>query len=253
MSNLVATTLTALLFVSCSAVSAETRRGSFQETTTVIEVAGEEWAASFASYTDPDQEVSWSVVVPDNYDPETPAGVLVYVSPSNSGRLPRGWKSVLAEQNLIWVSANKSGNRVDTRKRIAYSLLGPTFIAKEYKVDSRRIYVAGLSGGGRVASIVAPAYPTIFDGAIYICGVNAIPNQLADNIDALQSSRFVFVTGENDFNRAETSRIHDDYQQAGLENSYYLEFRRMGHENPDGDGLTRAIAFLDSAESVPGI
>ncbi len=157
MSKLATNFLVVFLFVSFSAKSADVRTGNFRESTTVVEVAGEEWAANFASYVDADQEVTWSIVVPDNYDSEIPAGVLVYISPSNSGRLPRNWDSVLAEKNLIWVSANRSGNRVDTRKRIAYGLLGPSFIAKNYKIDADRIYVAGLSGGGRVASILAPA------------------------------------------------------------------------------------------------
>ena len=246
MNKLIARILTALLCASFSAESADTRSGSYRDSSTVVEVAGEEWAANFSSYVDSDQEITWSVVVPENYDPEVPAGVLVYISPSNSGRLPRDWNSVLADQNLIWVSANKSGNRIDTRKRIAYSLLGPAFIAKNYKIDSKRIYVAGLSGGERVASIVAPAFPSIFSGAIYICGVNALPTELAENLDAVQSNRFVFVTGEDDFNRAETKTIYGKYLQSGLNNSNYLEFRRMGHENPDGDGIAEAIAFLDS-------
>lgn len=241
--------LAILLLTYCSVAAAEIRTGSFQETTTVVEVAGQEWSANFSSYVDADQEITWSIVVPENYDPDVPAGVLVYISPGNSGRLPRDWGSVLAGNNLIWVSANKSGNRIDTRKRIAYSLLGPTFIATKYNVDSSRIYVAGLSGGGRVASIVAPAYPGIFAGAIYICGVNSLPDQLTGNLSTMKSSRFVFLTGENDFNRTETRNNYNKYLQAGLQDSHYLEFSRMGHENPDGDGLASAIAFLDAAES----
>ena len=246
MSERITHLLVALLVASLPAEAADIQTGSFSQSATVIDVAGAEWTASFAAYVDADQEITWSIVVPENYDPELPAGVLVYISPSNSGKLPRGWDSVLAEKNLIWISANKSGNRVDTRKRIAYSLLGPTFIARNYKLDSDRIYIAGLSGGGRVASIVAPAYASIFDGAIYICGVNSIPDQLAVSIESLQSSRFVFVTGEDDFNRAETKNVHREYQQSGLKNSHYLEFRRMGHENPNDDGIAEAISLLDS-------
>jgi len=246
MSKHFALIVTASLIASLPAQADEIRVGSFRESATVLDVAGEEWAANFASYVDADQKITWSIVVPENYDPELPVGVLVYISPSNSGRVPRDWVPVLDQKNLIWVSANKSGNNVDPRKRIAYALLGPTFIANNYEVDSGRIYIAGLSGGGRVASIVAPSFPALFSGAIYICGVNSLPQQLAGSLDALHANRFVFVTGERDFNRAETRVIHDKYLRSGLDNSHYLEFGRMGHENPDGDGISQAIDFLDS-------
>jgi pimeloyl-ACP methyl ester carboxylesterase len=238
--------LTTTLLAIVSVAEADVRVGSFRESSTVVEVAGEEWAASFASYVDADQKVTWSVVVPENYDPEVPAGILVYISPGNSGRMVRDWGSVLDNENLIWVSAGRSGNSIDPRKRIAYALLGPTLIAKNYNVDPDRIYVAGLSGGGRVASIVAPSYPTLFTGAIYICGVNPIAEQLASNIESIQPNRFVFVTGEDDFNRIETRKVYDEYIQSGMDNSHYLEFKRMGHENPDAEGLAEAIALLDS-------
>lgn len=246
MNQFTALFLTTALLAPVAAAGADARVGSFRESSTVVEVAGEEWAANFASYVDADQKVSWSIVVPESYDPAVPAGVLVYISPGNSGRIVRDWDWVLEEKNLIWVSAGRSGNNVDPRKRIAYALLGPTLIAKNYNVDSDRIYVAGLSGGGRVASIVAPSYPTLFKGAIYICGVNTIPEQLANNLGAMRTNRFVFVTGEDDFNRAETRKVHDQYLKSGLDSSHYLEFNRMGHENPDGDGIAEAIALLDS-------
>jgi len=246
MSKPVAFVLMASLFVALSAAADDSRVGSYRESTTVLEVAGEKWAARFASYVDADQKITWSIVVPKNYDPEIPAGVLVYIDPNNSGGVARGWASVLNEKNLIWISANNSGNNVDPRKRIAYALLAPTFVARKYNVDSDRVYLTGLSGGGRVASIVAPSYPTLFKGAIFICGTKPLPPQVAESPGPLQSNRFVFVTGEYDFNRGETKSVHASYVRAGLHNSRYLEFRGMGHQNPDGDGIAQAIEFLDS-------
>lgn len=36
--------------------------------------------------------------------------------------------------------------------------------------DDQQIFVAGFSGGGRVASKLASQYPEVFAGALYICG-----------------------------------------------------------------------------------
>ncbi len=244
--------LALLMFVSAgflgSAIAAESQLGEYQETATVTEIAGEAWARNFTGMIDADAEIEWSVNVPENYKPDSPAGVVVYISPSNSGAMPWRWKSVMEENNLIWIAANQSGNKVNPRLRVSYSLLAPVFIDKYYNIDVNRIYVAGLSGGGRVASIVAPEYSALFRGAIYICGVNRMRKEFSASLAASDAHRFVFLTGENDFNRKETKNVYSAYRRAGVENSLYLEIRKMGHENPDARGFAKAIAYLDDRE-----
>jgi predicted peptidase len=237
--------LATCMFVIHPATADESQLGAYNESASVIEIAGEDFARNFASVISADSRIDWEVYVPDTYDSDVPAGVIVYISPSNSGKIPQQWQSVIEAQNLIWVSANKSGNRINPRLRITYSLLAPAFIDKNYEIDSNRIYIAGLSGGGRVASIVAPEYPTLFRGAIYICGVNDLDRKSREQRDRIRSSRFVFLTGSDDFNQRETKRVHKAYRRAGIEDSYYLEVLGMGHENPDAERFAEAIAYLD--------
>ena len=221
------------------------RTGTFLHEESVTDIAGTEWAERFEGVVKIDRELTWSVSVPVNYSPERPAGLLVYISPSNSGKMPERWESVLEAQNLIWVSAHKSGNRINPRTRITLALIGPMLIGRDYEIDPSRIYVAGLSGGGRVASIVAPQYPQIFRGALYICGVNSMrkdaPLAQQDNTN----NRFVFLTGSRDFNQRETKQIFNQYERQASGNSLYLEVPGMGHENPAADAFAEAIQFLD--------
>lgn len=224
------------------------RLGAYEESASVLEIAGEGFARNFESVISAESEVELEIYVPDTYDSDAPAGVVVYISPSDSGKIPKQWQSVMGEQNLIWVSANKSGNSIDPGVRITYSLLASAFINKNYAIDMSRIYVAGLSGGGRVASIVAPEYPAFFRGAIYICGVNKLDRKLKNQLDRIRSSRFVFLTGSDDFNQRETKRVHKDYLRSGIENSYYLEVPGMGHENPAAEQFAEAIAYLDNEQ-----
>lgn len=238
-----------LLIATClhegTADAAALRAGKFQASASVLETAGEAWAKRFSGIIKQGKKIKWNIVVPESYDPNRPAGLLVYISPSDSGKIPRRWEPVMAEQNLIWISASRSGNNIDPRRRIVYSLLAPMFISKNYQIDPRRIYVAGLSGGSRVASIVAPEYASVFQGAIYICGVNAWQPKSAKSLKKVQSRRFVFLTGSRDFNQRETSKIYHEYQDAGIQNSLYLEIKNMGHENPSAVGISKAIAYLD--------
>ena len=43
-------------------------------------------------------------------------------------------------------------------------------MTRRYAIDESRIYVAGFSGGGKVASMLAVIYPEVFDGAIPMGG-----------------------------------------------------------------------------------
>jgi len=227
-------------------LAAAQRLGNYQESASIVEIGGEEFARNFESVVNGDATIEWSVFVPESYDPKLPAGVLVYISPSNSGGIPDHWQAVIGDKNLIWVAANESGNSINPRLRIVYSLLAPAFVDKNYEIDTSRIFIAGLSGGGRVASMVAPEYPTLFRGAIYICGVNSFGRRSKQELERIRTGRFVFLTGSEDFNRSETKRVYNRYLRAEVENSFYLDIPGMGHQNPDAERFAEAIAYLDN-------
>lgn len=249
MNKFVTCLISAMLWPLVTANAADLPVGEFRESATVVDIAGSEWAKNFAGVINRNELVGWRAYVPKDYQPDVPAGLVVYISPSNSGEMPSAWQSVMDDKNLIWIAADRSGNRIDPRIRVAYSLLAPMFIGKKYNLDPNRMYVAGLSGGGRVASIVAPEYGIVFDGAIYICGVNKLPELTQQKMEFVQSGRYVFLTGSQDFNRRETKQIYNRYRRSGIENSLYLEIRNMGHENPDAEGFSQAIAYLDGDET----
>ena len=72
----------------------------------------------------PNEVVEWELYVPRDYDPGSPAGLLVFISPTDSGKMPRRYQSVLDEKNLIWIGANFSGSRVRVARRVSLALLG---------------------------------------------------------------------------------------------------------------------------------
>lgn len=226
------------------AAFAAPQTGTFEHEESVSDIAGREWAERFKKIVRIDRELKWTVSVPENYSPDRPAGLLVYVSPSNSGRIPSRWEPVLEEHNIIWVAAHRSGNRIDPRARVTLALIGPMLIGRDYAIDETRIYVAGLSGGGRVASMIAPQYPQIFRGAVYICGVNMVQKDAPLLTTNLATNRFVFLTGSRDFNQHETRRVYNQYKRLGVDNSLYHEVTGMGHENPAAADFSAAIRFL---------
>ena len=192
-----------------------------------------------------DEEITWKMYVPETYDPNHPAGLLVYVSPTPKGSIPRKWRPVVKEENLVWISANRSGNNIHTSRRMLYAVLGPRVAARKYQIDSDRIYLSGFSGGGKVASMVAIDFAALFKGAIYICGTVHWTNHPPKLFEQIKTNRYVFLSGDEDFNRALTHSIYRKYQEAGLRNIKLMIIPGMQHSTPDSRDFRKAINYLD--------
>lgn len=222
-----------------------TQTGEFSSRATILELLGESSAQEYASILSINDPIEWQVFVPVSYDPEKPAGLLVYISPTDSGQIPDDWKHLMEQHNLIWIAADQSGNKKAVLDRITFALLATVLIDRTYRIDEKRRYVSGFSGGGRVASMVAVEYANLFKGAIYNCGVNFWGDNSAVPIDQLKKNRFVFITGAKDFNKTDTRRVYDQYEKAGVEQIKLMVIPFMGHRNPGSSDYGKAIAWLD--------
>ncbi|MBT5072803.1 MAG: prolyl oligopeptidase family serine peptidase [Kordiimonadaceae bacterium] len=221
------------------------KTGSFVSKSTSTALMGEEIAASYSAFLGADEEIEWEIHVPANYSPDNPPGILVYVSPQNRINVPTGWTNVTEENNLIWIAARMSGNEINVLKRISFAVMSLSLIDLNYQIDPARIFISGFSGGGRIASIVATEYPTIFKGAIYNSGVNFWQQSNPDLLELIKNHRYVFVTGTDDFNLRDTRQVYNKYKKAGAKNIKLTVIRGMGHENPKRSRFARAIEFLD--------
>jgi hypothetical protein len=240
----------ALIFICCGLLSATTafaqdhpKGESFEIKLTLNQILGEFEAARYAKLMSPDKRITWEVYLPDN-DASEPPGVLVYVSPTNRGRILGRWREVMDQQNLIYIGARNSGNRILVTRRMVMALMSLKVLELHHLVDSSRISVSGFSGGGRVASMLAVQYPEVFSGAVYICGVNPWQESLSPRVDELVQNRFVFLTGSKDFNRDETRGVYQHYLDAGAQNSKLMIIPGMGHERPDKANMAEALEFL---------
>jgi len=243
-----------LLLLWCAATIAEERDepgiqyGWFDVTRTAVEMVDPSALENMSDVIEADKEITWQVYVPDSYDPSKPAGLMVYISPTRQGRMPSGWQPVFDGENLIFISANQSGNRTPTKRRMLFAALAPYVVSSDFEVDPDRIYVSGFSGGGKVASIASIHFANLFTGAIYICGAefwSDIPPALRSKA---MSNRYVFLTGDRDFNRTLTRNIYRKYERAGVVNINLMTIRGMGHETPDRERFREAIHYLDRRE-----
>lgn len=218
--------------------------GEFRTSASIEELLGES-SSAYASIISTTMPIDWQVYVPSSYDPAKPAGLLVYVSPTDTGEIPPGWKSLMDEYNLIWIAADDSGNRKAGIHRMVFALMATGVIERDYRVDRTRFYVSGFSGGGRVASMVAAEYPDLFRGAVYICGVNYWLDKSSVEIEKVKRNRYVFLTGSEDFNLRDTKKVFRRYEKAGVPHINLMVIPHMGHRNPAAEDFGEAIAWLD--------
>ena len=131
--------------------------------------------------------------------------LLVFVPPWQDARLPPGWGAILERYGTIFVSAARSGNDegvMDRREPLA--LLAAANVIRQYPVDAGAVFIAGFSGGARVAQRLALAFPDLFSGAILNAGSDPIgtryvplpPRELFYRFQ--EHTRLVYVTGEAD-------------------------------------------------------
>ena len=222
--------------------------GQFELTHTAAELLDADTINTVSDFMDVNSDIVWQMYVPESYDPSAPAGLMVYISPSQRGLMPRRWRSVIDDKNLIWISANASGNDEIVAKRMLYAVLAPQIATASYRIDPDRVYLSGFSGGGKVSGMVAINFANMFKGAIYICGAEHWLEETPIEFAKVKENRYVFVTGTEDFNRDLSYKIYRKYQAAGVENVELINVPRMGHSNPDTRYFLKAVNYLDQRE-----
>lgn len=204
---------------------------------------------------------SFSLYVPSDYDPGgEPYGVVVWISARDDGTIPASFRSVLDERRLIWIGPNNAGNARHLFPRMGLVLDAAENVRHFYNVDPDRIFVSGLSGGGKVASYQAIAYPDVFAGGYPLIGMltylnvpfESNPGQLVQRFarpseELLERARgqpLVIMTGSDDFNREECRLTAEAYERDGFTDLHFLDIEGMGHEMPTAENFTLGLDLL---------
>jgi len=204
---------------------------------------------------------SFSLYVPLTYDPEgEPYGVVVWVSPFEDGAIPPELRRLFDERHLIWIGPHNAGNRRHLFPRAGLVLDAALNVERFYNVDPDRIFVSGLSGGGRMAAMHAVAYPEVFAGGFPIIGVTTYlnvspesdPGQLVPQfprpssgvLERAKRQPLVIMTGSGDFNREECRLTAAAYERDGFSALHLIDVDGMGHEMPSVEDFGRGLDLL---------
>lgn len=204
---------------------------------------------------------TYEILVPKDYRDTEPHGLFIWISAGDAPAIPKEWEAVLAKEKLIFIGARKSGNPRSIFDRMRLAVDANHNLRSLYHVDGRRVYVSGFSGGARVASMVGVCWGEMFSGTLCfmganfytdvtgedgkVYGLNYIPD---DEVLALakQYCRYALVTGEKDFNRANTRAVlQQGFAKEGFAKAEVFEAPGVGHALPPADWLKKALGFLD--------
>ena len=206
-----------------------------------------EQAASFKDVLPADERVQWAFIEAE--PAESPSGVLLFISP-NATALPQpDWHTILRERNLHWIAAENFGNEKPTAQRVLVAIMGLRRLELDHTLDRKRIYIGGMSGGGRAASTAITSFPQLFSGALYIVGADTWKRDAHVQLPSIREKRYVFITGRRDFNRSEMRGVYRDYIENGVQNALLMDLRGFGHQYPGAEQLNRALEFLDGEET----
>jgi hypothetical protein len=197
--------------------------------------------------------------LPRDYDPRRPAGLLVWIDPGMSGKTPGCFVPALDELNLVFVGAADAGNNRLVSNREQLALDGVATVSRRFHIDPRRVYITGMSGGGRVSAMMLACFPDVFTGAVPIVGLScheAVPTGMgqfwprgyvrpgSDMWNLFRKRRMGAITGSKDFNQVEMQHATDILRRDGAAIRLW-DIEHMAHELPTAAVFSEAMKWVD--------
>lgn len=200
------------------------------------------------------------VRLPAGYHPRRAAGLVVWASPSASGQIPPAFEGALDELHMICIGVDDTGNDRDVPDKFQLMLDAVATAKARFHVDRTRVYLVGLSGGGKVASILTVCFPDTFGGALCIVGF-ASYHELAESwgehrqsyytkpkgirLKTARSRRLAAITGPGDFNYREMIERTTWMREDGWTNVMLFDCPELAHELPSPTRFTEALNWAD--------
>ncbi len=181
-------------------------------------------------------------------------GLMVFVPPWQGGpQIPPIWRAALEERGIIFVTAGQSGNDQPVLgRRDPLAILAATNVIAHYPVDRSRVYIAGFSGGSKVAFKLAVGYPDLFTGAFLLAGADAlgdegfVPPDRALWAKFRTQSRVVYVSGARDELNVDLAHASAaSLRRFCTDASGMVVVPGLGHELIDRSQFGRVLDILD--------
>jgi hypothetical protein len=198
--------------------------------------------------------------VPQTYDARHPAGLLVYMDPMPTGRPPQPLIQALDKYGFFCISPAAAGNDRFATERLQLALDAVSTARRRWNIDPRRIYITGISGGGKMSSESLICFPDIYTGAVSIVGLSWWENiptgegakmwpaefskPTGKRLELLLQHRLAAVTGSNDFNHPPVTAGVKFYERNRVKIRLF-DIEGMGHECPSAAAFAEQLGWVD--------
>jgi hypothetical protein len=179
-----------------------------------------------------------------------PLPVIVFISPTNE---PLGWKhfeGLCKDNDILFAGPRNAGNDCPPKQRVRIVLDVLDDLRRNHYTDPDRTYLAGFSGGGRIACAVAFALPELFGGVMPICAGGDLRDEPWLRHRVIERLSVALLTGERDFNRGEVERLRGPYlKEVGVRTRVWTQ-PALPHNVPAEKYLGEAFRWLDQAAAA---
>ncbi len=205
------------------------------------------WQAEYDS-----TKQQYELFVPPALSPRKAAPLVLFISASDKPAGWNQWQSVCQQAGVVFASPYGAGNNCELPRRVRIILDVLDDIARRRAIDPDRVYLAGFSGGARVACGIAFALPEYFGGVIGVCAAERLRDESWLRQRAADRLSVALVTGEHDFNRNELELLRGPLLSEVGVRAKVWNVPQMGHAIPNAQVFADVLKWLDEGAADRG-
>lgn len=193
---------------------------------------------------------TYELFVPAGLKKGEQAPAVLFIS---AGDEPQGWKAfeaVCKKQGIVFIGVRGAGNNVAGPKRVRIVLDVLDDVRRQLALDADRTYLAGFSGGGRIACSIGFALPEYIGGILPIGAGGGLRDEMWLRERASQRLSVAHIAGETDFNRGEVERWRTPFlKEMGVRSKVWI-VPKLGHALPNDNTTAEAVAWLEETKKA---
>ncbi|MFZ4573720.1 MAG: hypothetical protein ACOYN0_04940 [Phycisphaerales bacterium] len=205
------------------------------------------------------EDERFTVRLPAGYKPREATGLLVWVNAGTSHDLPDEFYPWLDRNGFVLIGAFNIGNSRPAADRYQLALDMVETARRGFVIDENRVYVTGISGGGRISSHLWMGWPEVFKGAAPIVGLGfyePLPagkgKTYTPDYDKPQDPQLNLVlahpiapiSGPLDFNYPHIKPCTELMRLHGFK-AKFIDVPEMGHSLPPPERFAEAMDWID--------
>ncbi|MCX7423165.1 MAG: hypothetical protein NT013_27020 [Planctomycetia bacterium] len=172
--------------------------------------------------------------------------LVLFISPSEQ---PAGWsqlQAVCQQKGILFASPFNAGNNTPAPKRIRLVMDVLDDVRRHHKIDPDRTYLAGFSGGARIACGIGFSLPELIGGVMPVCAAGDLREEPWLRHRVIDRLSVAIITGTQDFNLGEVSRFRGPMLTEVGVRTKVMVVENLGHGIPDSKVFAEAIDWLDA-------